>query len=98
MLLCPAQCLSKVVFFLHFSCFLNAALCKLNYLQVIRIFSKVSLTYSFSRLFCIFLGFYYETSVPLYLSCIRHGIDKLKSIGVIYQQVDFTLLTWSELS
>lgn len=57
MLLCPAQCLSKVVFFLHFSCFLNAALCKLNYLQVIRIFSKVSLTYSFSRLFLYFLGF-----------------------------------------
>ena len=58
MSLCPVQCLSKVVFFLHFFLFfLNAALCKLNYLQVIRIFSKVSLTYSFSCLFCIFFRF-----------------------------------------
>lgn len=72
MLMCPIQCLSKVVVFLYFFLFLNAALCKLNYLQVIRIFSKVFLTYLFNSLFCIFFLFLIMKHWPHY---ICHVID-----------------------
>lgn len=48
----------KYYSFLHVLLFfLNAALCKLNYIQLIRILSKVFLTYSFSCLFLYFLSF-----------------------------------------